>query len=78
MRLIAKHQEVGYITPQQRPSCRNCGHCGAGEENGLGQVFYIACRKHGIEVRAGGICNDHPRIGEVSMRRPVSPNRGLR
>ena len=73
MRLIAKHSEVGYVVPQQRPSCRNCSFM-TGEENGLNQVTYWSCRKHGFEVRTGGICKDHPR----ALQAPdvASPNRG--
>lgn len=57
MRLVAKHAQVGYQTPSQRPGCRNCAHvfetC----------VPYVAprwmCDQHGIEVTSGGICPDH-------------------
>ncbi|VTY36510.1 Uncharacterised protein [Xylophilus ampelinus] len=74
MRLIAKHDEAGYVTPQQRPSCRDCKHLQAGEENGLHQVTYWSCRLHKFEVRTGGICKDHPRA--VSDPAIASPVRG--
>lgn len=56
MRLVAKHAQVGYQTPGQRPGCRNCMHirdtC----------VPYVApswvCDLHGLEVTSGGICPD--------------------
>lgn len=74
MRLIAKHDEVGYVQPGQRPSCRNCKHLQASEENGFGQVTYWSCRLHKFEVRTGGICKDHPRaLAEPAI---ASPNRG--
>lgn len=68
MKLVRKHAEVGYITPQLRPGCGNCRHIQFGDENGLGVVLYKSCRKHGFEVRAGGVCGDHkperaPRVG---------------
>lgn len=73
MRLIPKHQLVGYVTPQARPCCRNCTFM-TGEENGLNQVTYWSCRKHGFEVRTGGICPDHPRAAAVPG--VASPLRG--
>ncbi|WP_454914142.1 hypothetical protein [Variovorax gossypii] len=45
-----------------------------GEENGLNQVTYWSCRKHGFEVRTGGICPDHPRA--ASAPGVASPLRG--
>lgn len=75
MRLIPKHQQAGYVTPQSRPCCRNCSFM-TGEENGLNQVTYWSCRKHGFEVRTGGICPDHPRA--VSAPGVASPVRGPR
>ncbi|MGJ7526550.1 hypothetical protein [Variovorax sp. GB1P17] len=47
-----------------------------GEENGLNQVTYWSCRKHGFEVRTGGICPDHPRAS--SAPGVASPLRGPR
>lgn len=88
MRLILKHQQAGYVTPQARPCCRNCAFM-TGEENGLNQVTYWSCRKHGFEVRTGGICPDHPRASTapgvaspvrgphpVSLQVEPSPTRG--
>jgi hypothetical protein len=75
MRLIPKHQQAGYVTPQARPCCRNCTFM-TGEENGLNQVTYWSCRKHGFEVRTGGICPDHPRAAAVPGI--ASPLRGPR
>lgn len=73
MRLITKHALVGYVTPQGRPCCRNCTFM-TGEENGLNQVVYWSCRKHGFEVRTGGICRDHPRAAAGAVA--ASPARG--
>lgn len=75
MRLIPKHQQAGYVTPQLRPCCRNCSFM-TGEENGLNQVTYWSCRKHRFEVRTGGICPDHPRA--ASAPGVASPLRGPR
>lgn len=75
MRLIPKHQQAGYVTPQSRPCCRNCAYM-TGEENGLNQVTYWSCRKHGFEVRTGGICPAHPRA--ASAPGVASPLRGPR
>ena len=75
MRLIPKHQQAGYVTPQARPCCRNCSFM-TGEENGLNQVTYWSCRKHGFEVRTGGICPDHPRASTAPG--VASPLRGPR
>ena len=47
-----------------------------GEENGLNQVTYWSCRKHGFEVRTGGICPDHPRAATAPG--VASPVRGPR
>lgn len=75
MRLIPKHQQAGYVTPQARPCCRNCQFM-TGEENGLNQVTYWSCRKHGFEVRTGGICPDHLRAATAPG--VASPLRGPR
>lgn len=57
MRLVAKHHQVGYQTPGERPGCRNCAHCTQPA------LAYVAprsyCGKHGLEVTSGGICHDH-------------------
>ncbi|WP_206169553.1 hypothetical protein [Variovorax guangxiensis] len=75
MRLIPKHQQAGYVTPQARPCCRNCQFM-TGEENGLNQVTYWSCRKHGFEVRTGGICPDHPRAASIpGVAAPVRVSR---
>ena len=77
MRLVAKHAEVGYQTPGERPGCRNCVHAETYRpESG---VCYnaprLTCAKHGLEITSGGICNDHraqvvpqardPRVGDM-------------
>ncbi|WP_137896886.1 hypothetical protein [Ramlibacter sp. 2FC] len=61
MRLVAKHAQVGYLTPGQRPGCRNCRFVETYRpESG---VCYssprLTCTKHDIEVTSGGICNSH-------------------
>ena len=58
-KIIAAHLAAGYVPPQSREACRHCRHQALAEENGLGQVLYQTCRKHGFEVRGGGICNDY-------------------
>jgi hypothetical protein len=75
VRISSKHEQAGYVTPQARPCCRNCTFM-TGEENGLNQVTYWSCRKHGFEVRTGGICPDHPRAASVPG--VASPVRGPR
>ena len=55
MRLVAKHAQVGYVLPGQRPGCRNCANRSA----------YV-CAKHDLEIMPGGICPDH----EASVRLP--------
>ena len=70
MRLVPQHGVAGYITPQQRPSCRNCRHLASGEENGLGQVLYRSCNVHKFEVRTGGFCNSYV------VDKYASPKRG--
>lgn len=60
MRLIAKHAQVGYLSPNDRPGCRNCKHLGdAQPENGLDLPARPYCDKHSIEVTAGAICRSH-------------------
>lgn len=61
MRLVAKHAEVGYLTPDSRPGCRNCRY---GEEYRPESGVCLnagrwTCIKHDLEVTSGGICNDH-------------------
>lgn len=61
MRLVAKHAQVGYLTPGQRPGCRNCRFSETYRpESG---VCYssprMQCTKHDLEVSSGGICNSH-------------------
>ena len=55
MRLVAKHAQVGYQTPGQRPGCRNCRYTPAAC-NRPGSTLY--CSHHRIEVTSGGICPD--------------------
>ena len=61
MRLVAKHAQVGYQTPSQRPGCRNCAYCD--EYRSESGVYYSTpsyrCSKHDLEVTSGGICPDH-------------------
>jgi len=61
MRLVAKHQDVGYQTPSQRPGCRNCAWSETYRPES-GVVYLqprLTCSKHGLEITSGGICNDH-------------------
>ena len=59
MRLVAKHAEVGYQTPGQRPGCRNCVHFEVLRHDSPVIAPRTACTKHQLEVTSGGICHDH-------------------
>ncbi len=59
MRLVAKHAQVGYLTPGQRPGCRNCKHFEQVRHDSPVMAARQACLKHELEVTSGGICNDH-------------------
>lgn len=69
MRLVARHAEVGYLVPGNRPGCRNCCFMST-EEDGLGYQVRQACDKHGFEVTSGGICDSH---SPMSRRASVQP-----
>ncbi len=58
MRLVAKHAQVGYQTPGDRPGCRNCAHFDQLQRQSVAGFAQI-CSKHAIEVTSGGICNSH-------------------
>jgi hypothetical protein len=59
MRLVAKHAQVGYQTPGERPGCRNCAHFEQVRHDSPIIAPRQACTKHDIEVTSGGICHDH-------------------
>lgn len=59
MRLVAKHAQVGYQTPGQRPGCRNCKHFEQVRHDSPLMTPRQACLKHDLEVTSGGICKDH-------------------
>lgn len=59
MRLVAKHAQVGYQTPGDRPGCRNCAHFEQVRHDSPIIAPRQACLKHGFEVTSGGICLDH-------------------
>ena len=59
MRLVAKHSQVGYQTPGERPGCRNCKHFEQVRHDSPLIAPRQACLKHNLEVTSGGICNDH-------------------
>lgn len=59
MRLVAKHAQVGYQTPGDRPGCRNCAHFEQVRHDSPIIAPRQACLKHGFEVTSGAICNDH-------------------
>lgn len=72
MRMVAAHFAAGYVSPQGRPSCRDCKHSQLADEGGIGITPYTSCRKHGFEVRAGGVCPDHPRaLAGATVASPV-------
>lgn len=58
MRLVQKHTQVGYLTPGQRPGCRNCAYFEEVRHDSPVIGPRQACTKHGLEVTSGGICND--------------------
>ncbi|SFE32878.1 hypothetical protein [Paracidovorax konjaci] len=59
MRLVAKHSQVGYQTPGDRPGCRNCAHFEVVRHDSPIIAPRTACRLHDLEVTSGGICNSH-------------------
>lgn len=59
MRLVAKHAEVGYQTPGERPGCRNCAHFEVTRHDSPVIAPRTACTRHSLEVTSGGICRDH-------------------
>lgn len=59
MRLVAKHAQVGYQTPGDRPGCRNCKHFDQVRHDSPVIASRQACTLHNIEVTSGGICNSH-------------------
>jgi hypothetical protein len=59
MRLVAKHAQVGYQTPGERPGCRNCAHFEVVRHDSPVIAPRTACTLHDLEVTSGGICNSH-------------------
>lgn len=59
MRLVAKHAQVGYLVPGDRPGCRNCQHFDQVKHDSPIIGPRQACARHDIEVTSGGICNDY-------------------
>jgi len=59
MRLVAKHAQVGYQTPGDRPGCRNCAHFEVVRHDSPVIAPRTACTLHDLEVTSGGICNSH-------------------
>lgn len=71
MRLVAKHAQAGYLTPGQRPGCRNCQWSETYRpESG---VCYssprLQCTKHDVEVSSGAICDSFasPSRGSLNL-----------
>lgn len=76
MRLVAKHTQVGYLVPGDRPGCRNCKHFDQVKHDSPVIGPRQACTKHDIEVTSGGICNDYKPNGSVRLDgRPVQAER---
>ena len=70
MRLVAKHAQVGYQTPGDRPGCRNCAHFEVVRHDSPVIAPSTACTLHDLEVTSGGICPDHRlqrRKGEAEL-----------
>jgi hypothetical protein len=63
MRLVKKHTEVGYRTPEQRDRCGNCKAQRSNCEDRPGFPERFKCKTHGIECGPGGWCPDHERQG---------------
>ena len=59
MRLVAKHAQVGYQTPGDRPGCRNCAHFEVVRHDSPIIAPRTSCTLHDLEVTSGGICNSH-------------------
>lgn len=59
MRLVAKHAQVGYQTPGDRPGCRNCAHFEVTRHDSPVIAPRTACWLHDLEVTSGGICQSH-------------------
>ncbi len=57
MRLVSKHDTVGYLPPAARPGCRNCRHYEVTRHDSPVIAPRGACIKHDLEVTAGGICD---------------------
>lgn len=69
MRLVAKHAQVGYQTPGERPGCRNCAHFDHLQRQSSSGTAQI-CSLHELEVTSGGICNSHKlqrKAGEAQL-----------
>lgn len=66
MRLVAKHVQVGYQTPGQRPGCRNCAHFEVTRHDSPVIAARTACTLHGLEVTSGGICHKQSSLGNRS------------
>lgn len=70
MRLVAKHAQVGYQTPGDRPGCRNCAHFEVTRHDSPIIAPRTACTLHDLEVTSGGICNSHKlqrKAGEAEL-----------
>lgn len=67
MRLVAKHAQVGYQTPRERPGCRNCAHFEQVRHDSPVIAPRQACTRHDLEVTSGGICHDHKLQRQVSQ-----------
>lgn len=70
MRLVAKHAEVGYQTPGDRPGCRNCAHFEVVRHDSPIIAPRTSCTLHELEVTSGGICNSHKlkrKVGEAQL-----------
>lgn len=66
MRLVAKHAQVGYQTPGERPGCRNCkyGEVYRPEHGVCHNASRMTCTKYNLEITSGGICRTFdPRQG---------------
>ena len=70
MRLVAKHAQVGYQTPGDRPGCRNCAHFEVLRHDSPIIAPRTACALHELEVTSGGICHSHKlqrKVGEAQL-----------
>ncbi len=75
MRLVARHAEIGYLSPKDRTGCRNCRYLtDAQPENGIGLPPRPYCSRYSVEVTSGGICTSFHSIPSPTRGTPHQVN----